>query len=93
MLKVNPNHILIAAIPRKNKISESVLSLLKSPALNNKKPMTRLNSDQITFTGAENNPLPGGLANGDGNLLPEMPCTKCGTAFAKNAPAKKQAKH
>jgi hypothetical protein len=85
--------MLMAAIPRKNKTSESVFLLVTSPALNNKKPITRLNSDQITFTGAEDNPLPGGLANGDGNLLPEMPCTKCGTAFAKNAPAKKQAKY
>jgi len=74
-------------------MSESVLSLLTPPTLNNKKPITRLNSDQITFTGAEDNPLPGGLAKGEGNLLPEMPCTKCGTAFAKNEPAKKQAKY
>jgi hypothetical protein len=50
-----------------------------------------LKSAQITFTVGDESPLPGGLENGDGNLFPEMPCMKCGTAFARKIPAKKLA--
>lgn len=38
----------------------------------------------------EERPTPRGLANGVGNLLPEIPATKCGTVLAENAPEKKQ---
>jgi ribosomal protein L44E len=48
-----------------------------------------LSSPQTTLVVGEDKPLPGGLAKGVGNLSPEMPCTKCGNAFAKNAPDKK----
>lgn len=43
------------------------------------------------FVVADESPLPGGFANGVGNLFPKTPCTKCGTAFAKEIPAKKLA--
>jgi hypothetical protein len=43
------------------------------------------------FTGAEDKPFPGGLENGVGKRLPQTPCTKCGTKFDRNAPAKKHA--
>ena len=45
----------------------------------------------LTWTIGDESPLPGGLENGDGNLFPETPCTKCGTAFARKIPAKKLA--
>ena len=45
----------------------------------------------MTLTVGDESPLPGGLEKGDGNLFPETPCTKCGTAFAKKVPAKKLA--
>jgi hypothetical protein len=59
-------------------------------------PKQDVTDDQIkqrhkTFTVGDDNPFPGGEANGVGNRSPEMPCTKCGTVLARNAPAKKQA--
>jgi len=45
----------------------------------------------MTLSVGDESPLPGGLEKGDGNLFPETPCTKCGTAFAKKIPAKKLA--
>ena len=73
--------------------TESILSLFTFPALKSIKPITRLNSAHTTLTVDEESPLPGGLAKGVGNLFPQIPCTKWGTTFAKNAPAKKQAKY
>ena len=61
-------------------------------AENNRYPTTKLTKDQTTFTIGDDSPLPGGFAKGVGNLLPDMPCTKWGTTFAKKAPAKKAAK-
>lgn len=78
-------------MPAKNTSRESVSPAAKWPARNKRKPITRLTNDQITFVVAEDNPRPGGLANGVGNLFPEIPATKCGTTLAKNKPAKKQA--
>ena len=43
------------------------------------------------FINGEDSPLPGGLANGVGKAFPEIPLTKCGTTFVKNAPAKNAA--
>ncbi|MEN6295952.1 MAG: hypothetical protein ABFD61_07495 [Chloroherpetonaceae bacterium] len=48
-----------------------------------------LNKPHITLTTGADNPCPGGLENGVGKGLPEIPFTKCGTAFARNIPAKK----
>jgi len=39
----------------------------------------------------DDSPLPGGFANGVGKVSPEIPWIKCGTKFAINKPAKKQA--
>lgn len=39
----------------------------------------------------EEGPLPAGVENGVGKTSPETPCIKCGTIFAMNNPAKKQA--
>ncbi len=55
-------------------------------------PTTRLKHAQIVLTIGEESPLPGGFENGVGNLSPEIPCTKCGTAFVKIAPAKNEAR-
>lgn len=84
--------MLITAVPAKNNTQLSGCTVLMLPALNSRKPTTRLNSPHITLIGADDSPMPGGFENGDGNLLPDMPWTKCGTALARNAPAKKQAK-
>ena len=40
-----------------------------------------------TLVKGEDKVMPGCSANGVVNVAPEMPGTKCGTAFAKNAPA------
>lgn len=53
----------------------------------------RLNPAHNTFTEAGDSPLPGGLAKGVGNLLPDTPCTKCGTALDRNTPEKNAAKY
>ncbi len=39
----------------------------------------------------DDNPRPGGLANGVGKRSPEMPWKKWGTTLARKAPARKQA--
>ncbi len=52
-----------------------------------------LKSDQTIFTNGEDKPLPGGLAKGVGNLSPQIPYTKCGTALASKAPEKNAAKY
>ena len=53
--------------------------------------MSTLVSAHKTFTIGDDNPLPGGFANGEGKLTPDTPCTKCGTVLVKKEPAKKQA--
>jgi hypothetical protein len=42
-----------------------------------------------TLTVADDKPLPGGVANGLWNGLPDMPFTKCGIALAKKTPPTK----
>ena len=54
-------------------------------------PNSRLKQAQRTLTNGEESPFPGGLENGVGNASPETPWIKCGTTFAKNAPAKNTA--
>ena len=85
--------MLMAAMPAKNTINEIMLSQLMPLALNSRKPTIKLNNAQTTFTVGDDKPFPGGLAKGVGNLLPQIPITKCGTRFAKKAPAKKQARY
>lgn len=61
------------------------------PALKRMYPMSKLANAHKTFTIGDDNPFPGGFANGEGKLSPDTPCTKCGTKFVKKKPAKKQA--
>ena len=67
------------------------LLLVIIPALNNKYPMTKFSIAQSRFIVGDESPLPGGLEKGVGKGTLVTPWTKCGTAFAKNIPAKKQA--
>ena len=39
-------------------------------------PATRFANPHTTFTTGDDSPCPGGFANGDGNGLPLIPCTK-----------------
>ena len=84
--------MLITVAPAKNITQVSGCAVLILPALNSRKPTTKLNSPHIALIGAEDRPTPGGFAKGDGNLLPDTPWTKCGKALARKAPAKKHAK-
>jgi hypothetical protein len=59
---------------------------------NSAPPTIKLNQPQMTLTSADDSPTPRGVANGVWNLLPQMPCTKCGTPLARKAPAKKCAR-
>jgi hypothetical protein len=61
------------------------------PAIKRIYPISKLAKPHKTLTSGDDNPFPGGFANGDGKLSPDMPCIKCGTAFVKNKPAKIQA--
>ncbi len=83
--------MLIDTIPRKKIISESgffaeTLLILKMTAL-----IIKLKNAHNTFMRGDESPLPGGLAKGVGNGLPEIPFTKWGTKFARIIPAKKAA--
>jgi hypothetical protein len=61
------------------------------PTLNRTYPIIRLNNDHKILINGEDNPFPGGFANGVGKLSPDIPCTKCGTILVKKRPAKKHA--
>ena len=83
--------MLIRIIPKKkinnpNLLFEFILLTLKS-----KYPINKLDSAHKTLVKGDESPLPGGSENGVGNAFPEIPLTKCGTIFVKNAPAKKPA--
>ena len=83
--------MLIAAMPIKKMESDAKLPKFTLPIFSSTQPTSMLKSAQMTLTVGDESPLPGGLEKGDGNLFPETPCTKCGTAFAKKVPAKKLA--
>jgi hypothetical protein len=53
--------------------------------------MARLKRPHRTFTVAEDNPTPGGDANGLWKAFPEIPLPRWGRLFARNAPPKKYA--
>jgi hypothetical protein len=79
--------MLANAIPVKNKTSER-LSFDDIPDIRQSKyPAAKLNNAQSTFSVGEDKPFPCGFANGVGKLFPEMPLTKWGTTFVRNAPA------
>lgn len=86
--------MLIQTMPAKKMSRDNLFSafiLFTLPNLNRKYPMSKFNSAHNTFVRGEESPLPGGSAKGVGKELPEIPFTKCGTALAKNIPAKKAA--
>ena len=85
--------MLMAAAPTKKSMCESVLPEPTCANRTSRYPTRKLNSPHSTLTKGDESPLPGGFENGEGNLLPETPCTKCGTAFARNSPAKKLARY
>jgi hypothetical protein len=61
------------------------------PTLNKTYPIIRLNNAHKILTNGDDNPLPGGFANGVGKLSPDIPFTKCGTTLVKKRPAAKHA--
>ena len=61
-------------------------------ATHQKVPDDDVDEPQRTFDVDDDSPTPGGEANGLWNGFPETPFTKCGIAFARNAPAKKYAR-
>ncbi len=86
--------MLIQTIPAKKMSRDNLFSafiLFTLPNLNSKYPISIFNNAHSTFVTGEESPLPGGSAKGVGKALPEIPFTKCGTALARNIPAKKAA--
>ena len=77
--------------PTKNISKLHFVSFETLPTVNRKYPMNRFPSPQRVLTIGDDNPLPGGFANGLGKLSPDTPCIKCGTELIKKRPAKKQA--
>jgi hypothetical protein len=82
----------ITAIPAKQTNIDRGWSLPILAAVNRRQATKRLNKAQIILVVDDDKPTPLGFEKGVGNLLPEMPCTKCGTVLAKKAPAKKPAR-
>src|SRR5580658_10046728 len=88
--KFHANITAITIPPTPNAATPATSRIKKSPTRNtNKYPTTKLNAPHNTFIIGEDSPFPGGEANGDGNLLPITPLTKCGTAFTRKNPPKK----
>jgi hypothetical protein len=85
------NTILMKTTPAKNVRRVHIFVGETSPTLKRTYPISRLANAHKTFTVGDDNPLPGGFANGVGKRLPDMPCMKCGRALVKSKPAKKQA--
>ena|SRR6185437_834890 len=72
MLKRTPMRV----TPTKKVTHNQVVSALMALCTNRIVPMMALSTPHNTFTMGEDNPRPGGLANGVGNLFPEMPSIK-----------------
>ena len=81
----------IKTIPKKIVSMAHLFCMVVLLTRRSKYPTARLKQAQRTFTRGEDNPLPGGSEKGLGKGSPEMPFTKCGTKFARKAPAKKAA--
>jgi hypothetical protein len=84
----------ITLITNEPNTTNRIVKIVISPILKKRSipPITKLKKAQRIFKNGEDNPFPRGLANGVGNLLPDIPCIKCGTAFAKKIPEIKQTK-
>lgn len=78
---------LIVATPAKKTKKDQKLLLEILAAWNKINPITRLVKAQYILVDGKESPCPEGLAKGVGNLLPQIPCTKCGTKLARNIPA------
>jgi hypothetical protein len=65
------------------------LNVKPPEALTSKMPAMKLPSPQTTLRSGDDNPLPGGLPKGVGNLRLEIPWTKWGMPLAVNMPARK----
>jgi hypothetical protein len=79
-------------MPIKKTSNKSLLFKETSLDLKRMYPINRLKHAHNVFTNGEESPFPCGLENGVGNLSPEIPWIKCGTAFVKNDPAKNAAR-
>ena len=80
--------MLIITIPKKNIIKARIFFEFIRLNFSRRNPIIKLMKAHITFVKGEDNPLPGGLENGEGKGIPEIPFTKCGTKFARNAAAR-----
>jgi len=83
--------MLISTIPIKNRNNPNLRFEFIPLTLKRIYPTSRLNNAHKTLVKGDESPWPGGLENGDGKAFPEIPLTKCGTAFVKNTPAKNPA--
>jgi hypothetical protein len=81
-----------STIPMKNKTSKISFEAEILLTLKRIKLAKKLTHAHNVFTMGEDNPFPGGLENGVGNLSPEIPYIKWGRAFEKNAPEKNAAR-
>lgn len=91
--KVKLNVTLMQMNPT-NKIHKDSLLLTDNLLyLKSEYPNNKLKLPQRTLIKGDEFPKPGGFANGDGNELPEIPLTKCGTVLARNAPEKNAARY
>jgi hypothetical protein len=90
--KLLPDTRLITANPAKNTITGTKLPEFAFDALHSNQATTILNNAQATLVTDDDKPLPGGFEKGVGNLSPETPLIKWGTALDKKAPAKNAAK-
>jgi hypothetical protein len=67
------NIILMHTAPTKSVRRPPILVWDTFPTLKRMYPMSKLPSPHRTFTVGDDNPLPGGVENGDGKLSPDMP--------------------
>ena len=65
--------MLMNATPAKNTISPQMFAFVSLPTRARMYPAARLPSPHRTLTKGEDNPLPGGFANGLGKASPETP--------------------
>ncbi len=65
--------ILMKTTPAKNARRLHLFVWETLPILKRKYPMTTLARAHKTFTIGDDNPLPGGFANGEGKLSPDTP--------------------
>jgi len=83
-------NIEIASTPSSKARLSKVNPIANDPThVASKYPAIKFTKPHHTLSVGLDRPFPGGCANGVGNFCPDIPFTKCGTLFARNAPAKK----